>query len=129
MLGICLAFAALLAVNAVASALAAVVWRALRGRASRMSADVRARLLFTLRILPPALAAAFVFALVVPAYVLMEPAHTDEVVGLKLFLFASASAAGALLALWRVAATWRATRKFEREWMSRAEPVQIESIR
>ena len=128
MLGICLALAALLAVNAVASALAALVWRVLRGRASRTSADVRARLLFTLRILPPALAAAFVFALVVPAYVLMEPAHTDEVVGLKLFIFASASAAGVLLALWRVAGTWRATRQFEREWMSRAEPVRIEGI-
>jgi Zn-dependent protease with chaperone function len=128
MLGICLSLAALLAVNAVASALAALAWRALRGRAARMRADVRARLLFTLRILPPALAAAFVFALVVPSYVLMEPPHTDEVVGLKLLFFASASAAGVMLALWRVAGTWRATRTFEREWMSRAEPVSVEGI-
>src|ERR1700754_99755 len=128
MLGICLAFAALLAVNAVASALAAVVWRALRGRASRMSADVRARLLFTLRVLPPALAAAFVFALVVPSYLLMEPAHTDEDVGPELVLFAAASAAGVLLALWRFTRTWLATRRFEREWMSRAEPVSVEGM-
>ena len=128
MLGICLALAALLAVNACASALVALTWRAVRGRASGMRADARARLLFTLRILPPALAAAFVFALVVPAYVLMEPPHTEEVVGLKLLLFASASAAGVMLALWRVAGTWRATRKFEREWMSRAEPVEVEGM-
>lgn len=126
MLGICLALAALLAVNACASALAALVWGAMRSRASGMRADARARLLFTLRILPSALAAAFVFALVVPAYVLMEPTHTQEVVGLKLLLFAAASAAGVLLALWRVAGTWRATRRFEREWMSRAEPVSVE---
>jgi Zn-dependent protease with chaperone function len=125
MLGICLALAALLAVNACASALVALAWRAVRGRASLMRADARARLLFALRILPPALAAAFVFALVVPSYVLMEPTHTEEVVGLKLLLFASASAAGVMLALWRVAGTWRATRKFEREWMSRAEPVEV----
>ncbi len=127
-LGICLALAALLAVNACASALVTLAWRAVRGRASRMRADARARLLFTLRILPPALAAAFVFALVVPAYILMEPPHTEEVVGLKLLLFASASAAGVMLALWRVAGTWRATRKFEREWMSRAEPVAVEGM-
>jgi len=128
MLGICLALAALLAVNAVASTLVALIWRGLRGRASLMRADVRARLLFTLRILPSALAAVFVFALVVPAYVLLEPPHTEEVVGLKLFLFAAASAAGVLLALWRVAGTWRVTRKFEREWMSRAEPVSVEGM-
>lgn len=128
MLGICLALAALLAVNACASALAALAWRAMRTRAAHMSADARARLLFRLRILPSALAAVFVFALVVPAYVLLEPTHTNEVVGLKLFLFASASVAGVLLALWRVAGTWRATRRFEREWMSHAEPVIVEGM-
>lgn len=128
MLGICLALAALLAVNAVASALSALVWRVMRTRASHMRADVRARLLFTLRIVPPALAALVVFALVVPAYILLEPPHTKEVVGLKLLLIALASAAGVLLALWRVAGTWRATRKFEREWMSCAEPVSIEGM-
>jgi beta-lactamase regulating signal transducer with metallopeptidase domain len=128
MLGICLALAALLAVNAVASTLAALAWRALRGRASLMRANARARLLFTLRILPPALAAAFVFALVVPSYVILEPPHTGEVVSLKLLLLATASAAGVLLALWRVAGTWRATRKFEHEWMSRAEPVSVEGM-
>lgn len=128
MLGICLALAALLAVNAVASTLVALVWRALRGRASLMRADARARLLFALRILPSALAFAFVFALVVPSYVLLEPPHTGETVSLKLLLFASASAAGVMLALWRVAGTWRVTRKFEREWMSRAEPVSVEGM-
>lgn len=128
MLGICLALAALLAVNACASALAALVWGAVRSRAAGMRADARAHLLFSLRVLPSALAAAFVFALVIPAYVLMEPAHTQEVVGLKLFLFAAVSAAGVLLALWRVAGTWRATRRFEREWMSRAEPVSVEGM-
>jgi Zn-dependent protease with chaperone function len=128
MLGICLALAALLAVNAFASALVTLAWRAIRGRAALMRADARARLLFTLRVLPPALAAAFVFALVVPSYVALEPAHTQEVVGLKLLLFAAASAAGVLLALWRVAGTWRMTRKFEREWMSRAEPITVEGV-
>lgn len=127
-LGICLALAALLAVNAVASALAALAWRAMRTRASLMPADVRARILFTLRILPSALAALFVFSLVVPAYVLLEPPHTGETVSMKLLLFATASAAGVMLALWRVARTWRVTRKFEREWMSHAEPVSVEGM-
>jgi Zn-dependent protease with chaperone function len=129
LLGICLALSALLALNAFASALAALAWRALRRPASRMRADSRARLLFTLRVLPTALAAALVFALIVPAYVLMEPAHTEEVVGLKLYLLAAASAAGVLLALWRVGGAWRATRTFEREWMSRAVPVEVAGAR
>src|ERR1044072_4781305 len=75
--------AALVVVTAVDSAMAALAWPLMRTQASNMSADARARLLFRLRILPPALAVVFVFALVVPAYVLLEAPHTAEDVGLK----------------------------------------------
>jgi len=129
LLGICLALAALLAVNAFASLLTALVWRVVAPRSASLSAAARARLLFTLRVLPSALAAALVFALVIPSYVVHEPAHTDEVVGLKLLLLAAASAAGVLLAAVRIAATFRATRKLVREWMRNAQPVAVEGAK
>lgn len=129
LLGICLALAALLALNACASLLTAVVWRIVEPHSSRWSAAERARLLFTLRVLPSALAAAFVFALVIPAYILHEPLNTDEVAGTKLLIFAAVSAAGVFFALSRIAGTWRATRRLTREWMRHAEPVAVEGVR
>ena len=128
LIGTCLTLAALLALNACASLLTAAVWRVAAPRASGWSATARARLLFTLRALPPALAALSVFALVLPAYVLNEPAHTAETVGVKLLAVAAASAAGVLLALRRVVATWLATRRLAREWMRRAEPVAVRGV-
>ena len=129
LLGICLALAALLALNACASILSAVVWRIVEPRSRSWSAAARARLLFTLRVLPLAFATAFVFALVVPAYLLHEPPHTDEVVGTKLLIVAAISAAGVLLALSRIIGTWRATHRLTREWMLHAKPVVVEGVR
>src|SRR5204863_5373697 len=80
------------------------------------------------RVLPPALAAAFVHALVVPAYGITEPAHTDETGGARLRILAAASAAGLLAAAWRIARTWWATRVLAREWLRRAEPIAVEGV-
>lgn len=129
LLGICLALSALLMLNAFASVLAAGVWRVVALRVSRWPASVRSRLLFTLRVSPSALAATLVFALVVPAYVLNEPTNTGEIVGTKLLLLAAASAAGVLLACWRIARTWRATRRVVRDWMQHAVPVEVKGLR
>jgi hypothetical protein len=64
LLCICLTLSALLALNALASALAGVAWRALAPRVRGWDASARARLLFALRVSPPAVAAALAFALV-----------------------------------------------------------------
>jgi Zn-dependent protease with chaperone function len=124
LIGICLALTALLALNAFASVLAELGWRVLRPRAFAWAAQSRARFLFALRVLPPALSAAFAFAVITPAYILTEPAHTGETVGLKLLTLAAASAAGLLLAAWRIAGTWLATHRLAREWMRGASPVE-----
>jgi Zn-dependent protease with chaperone function len=126
LLGTCLALSALLALNAFASALAELAWRAIAPRVAGRAAAVRARLLFVLRVSPPALAAALVFALLLPAYLLHEPHDTGERVGAKLLLLAALSAAGVLLACWRIARTWLATRRLVRDWMRHAEPVATE---
>jgi beta-lactamase regulating signal transducer with metallopeptidase domain len=129
LLGICLALSALLALNAFASALAVVIWRAVTPRISQWPAAARARLLFSLRVSPSVLAVALVLSLVIPAYLLNEPLDTDERVGTKLLILACVSAAGVLLALWRIARTWLATRDLTRDWMRHAEPVEVEGLR
>jgi len=129
LLGTCLALSALLAINAFASALAELVWRAVAPRVAGRPAALRARLLFALRVSPPALAAVLVFTLLLPAYLLHEPTDTDETVGAKLLLLAAVSASGVLLACWRVARTWLATRRLVRDWMRHAEPLAAEGTR
>lgn len=126
LLCICLTLSALLALNALASALAGVGWRALAPRVRGWDAGARARLLFALRLTPPVAAAALAFALIVPAYLLHEPFDSGETVGVKLFILACLSAAGVLLAAWRVARTWMATRRLVRDWMRHAEPFEVE---
>lgn len=125
LLCICLTLSALLALNALASALAGVAWRALAPRVRGWGAAPRARLLFALRVTPPAAAAALAFSLVVPAYLLHEPADSGESVGVKLLTLSCVSAAGVLLACWRVARTWVATRRLARDWMRHAEPFAV----
>lgn len=126
LLCICLTLSALLAVNVLASALAGAVWRALAARVQGWDACTRARLLFALRVTPPAAAAGLAFALIVPAYLLHEPPDSGERVGVKLFVLACLSAAGVMLAAWRVARTWVVTRRLVRDWMSHAEPFEVE---
>jgi Zn-dependent protease with chaperone function len=128
LLGACLALAALLTLNALASACAALVWRAAAPRVARRPAAERTRFLFTLRVFPLTLAALLAFTLVVPAYVFHEPANSGEVVGAKLALIAVLSAAGVLLALWRVMRTWLATRRLARDWTRNAARVEVESL-
>jgi Zn-dependent protease with chaperone function len=129
LLGICLALSTLLALNAVASALAGGVWRVAAPRIRRWDADARARLLFALRVTPPAAAAALAFALVIPSYLLYEPPdNSGERVGTKLLALACVSAAGVVLAGWRVARTWLATRRLARDWMRHAQPVEVGGV-
>ena len=125
LLCICLTLSALLALNALASALTGAAWRVAAPRVGRWDAAARARLLFALRASPPAAAAALAFALVVPAYLLHEPADSGERVGPVLLILTCVSAAGLLLAGWRVARTWAATRRLARDWMRHAEPVGV----
>lgn len=129
LLCICLTLSALLALNALASALAGLAWRSLAPFVREWDAAPRARLLFALRVSPPAAAAALAFALVVPAYLVHEPADSGERVSVKLLVLACVSAAGVLLACWRVARTWVATRRLTRDWMRRAEPIEVEGAR
>lgn len=123
-LGICLALAALLTLNACASLLTSALWRTLRGRAENWPASARARMIFALRVFPAVIAVTCVGALLLPAYITHEPRHDVEPVSLKLAILAVISAAGLLLALWRGVAAWGATRRLINDWLRCAEPIK-----
>ena len=128
LLGICLTLAALLTLNAMASLLASALWRMVRGHAEGWTAAARARMLFAMRVFPPVIAIVCVGALLLPAYIAHEPRHVVEPVSLKLGALAATSAGGLLLALWRGAAAWVATRRLVNNWLRGAEPVRFDQI-
>src|SRR5262245_44190314 len=128
LLGTCLTLAALLTLNAMASLLASALWRLVRSRVEDWTAAERARLLFAMRIFPPALAIVCVGAVLLPAYIAHEPRHVVEPVSLKLGSLAAISAGGLLLALWRGAGAWVATHRLVNGWLRSAEPVKFDQI-
>jgi Zn-dependent protease with chaperone function len=125
LLGICLALAACLTLNIGASLAAAALWRGLKHRAERWPAATRARLLFALRVFPPSIALICVAAILIPAYVIHEPRHTEEVISPQLAMLAALSAAGIALAAWRGWKAWRGTRRLLADWQSRAAPIRL----
>lgn len=128
LLGTCIALASLLALNALLTLIATVVWRGLKRPAREWSATTRAKILFTLRTLPPASALFITAVLLVPAYVLHEPYAKAEVPGVTLLLLALVSATGITFALLRLASSWLSTRRLNRDWLRRADLVSIKSV-
>ncbi|MGA9993776.1 MAG: M48 family metalloprotease, partial [Pyrinomonadaceae bacterium] len=129
LLGFCLALALLLTINALATLATAVLWRGVGRFTQSWTAEVRAKLLFALRVVPSACALLCVTALMIPAYIAYEPLHTNEVVSAKLAALALLSFAGLSLALWRGLAAWSVTRRLISDWLRHAEPVLIEGVR
>jgi Zn-dependent protease with chaperone function len=129
LLGICLALAALLALNTLAALLTSALWRVFRARVENWPAESRARLLFALRVFPSIIAVVCVGAFLLPAYIAHEPRRAVEPVSLKLGVLAAISAGCLLLALWRGVAAWIATRRLIEDWLRAAEPVRFDQIR
>src|ERR1044072_5128702 len=115
-LGLSLLLAALLIFNSLASLLISGLWGACGRLTERWSATSRARLLFSLRILPALLAFLSVALLVIPAYVIYEPRHAAEPVSFKLGLLAFLSATGIALSIYRFLAATRATARLTPDW-------------
>lgn len=128
LLGLSLLLAALLAFNSLASMLLAGLWRVAGQFTNNWRAVNRARLLFLLRTLPVLLAFLTVALLFVPAYLVHEPRHTNEIVSFKLGLLAFLSATGIAVSIYRGIATQRATAKLTSDWLRRGKPIRIEGI-
>jgi Zn-dependent protease with chaperone function len=127
-LGICLALAALLTVNAVVSLFMTAAWRFFSRFTSGWSAATRARFIFILQTFPATAALLVVAVFLVPSYLAFEPRQTVETVGIKLGLLALFSAAGIALAFWRGIAAWLATRKLVGDWRTHSETVSLENL-
>jgi len=128
LLGLSLLLAALLTFNSVATVVIAATWR-LAGRATASwTAAARARLLFSLRILPPVLAFLAVSLLLVPSYLAYEPRHAAENVSFKLALLAIFSATGLAVSVYRGIGTHRATANLTSDWLRQGKPIVIPGI-
>jgi Zn-dependent protease with chaperone function len=128
LLGLSLLLAALLTFNSIASLVIAGLWR-LAGRATNnWTAAARARLLFSLRVLPAILAFLTVALLLAPSYLAYEPRHAAESVSIKLALLAFFSAAGIAVSIYRGIATNRATRNLTSDWLRQGKPIRIPGI-
>lgn len=128
LLGISLALAALLTINAVASLAVAGLWRLIERPMRRCSAHTRAEGLFAMRVGPPALAVISVAAFLAPSYLIYEPSSTNESVSKKLCALAIISAIGVTLALWRGFRSWLATRSLLKKWLDDATPIHLSEI-
>lgn len=129
LLGINVAFAALLIINALATLGTVGIGRLLKKPLLRCTARTRAEILFTLRIGPPAIALVSLGAFLIPSYLMHEPYVTNESVTFKLGVLAFASCIGVTLAVWRGVRSWLATRSLLNYWLVTATPIEIESIR
>jgi Zn-dependent protease with chaperone function len=128
LLGLSLLLAALLTFNSVATLIIAGLWR-LAGRATdNWTAAARARLLFSLRILPAVLAFLTVSLLLVPAYLAHEPRHAAETVSFKLALLAIFSATGIAVSVYRGIGAHRATANLTSDWLRQGKPIEIPGI-
>ena len=128
LLGLSLLLAALLTFNSVATLIIAGLWR-LAGRAiDNWTAAARARLLFSLRILPAVLAFLTVSLLLVPAYLAHEPRHAAETVSFKLGLLAIFSATGIAVSVYRGIGAHRATANLTSDWLRQGKPIEIPGI-
>jgi Zn-dependent protease with chaperone function len=128
LLGISLALAALLSVNALASMASTLLWQAIKARAQLRTAAERAQILLALRLLPGFMATAVVVVFLIPAYIVYEPRQTAEKVSFKLAAIAALSAAGLLLAGWRGFSTWLATRRLVGSWLSHSRPIRLNEV-
>lgn len=128
LLGISLTLAFLLIVNMGAAVLASAFWRLFSSLIKDVSANTRAHIIFGLRVGPLAAALVFVFAFVVPAYLLHEPENSGEVVSGKLALMALASFVAFILAALRVLRTWHVTRQVASSWQEGAVRIEIDGI-
>lgn|SRR5574341_876776 len=128
LLAISLTLSALLTVNAAMSIAVGGSWRLVRPVLRRFSAASQAEILFTLRILPPAIAIVTVTAVLLPSFIAHEPYSSGETVGPKLAALAIISAAGVALAIWRAVRSWWATQMLLGEWLRQAEPIEVSGV-
>lgn len=127
-IGISLVFAYLLTINWAVSLLSALGWRLAERRADNWRAGTRAGVIFALRVMPMTIATLTIIGLILPAYVLYEPASSGETIGWKMMIVVAVSAAGLIAAIGRIVASWWRTRRLRAEWESLSTRIDLDGI-
>lgn len=126
---LCLSFASFFVLHAVLT----VIVRAVSSYAIALSASraprAAASFLFTLRLLPAALAALFVFGLCVPSYLWLEPLVTSEQISLPCAVFGILAAAACSNAVTRSARSLMTSLRFNRLCASRGTKLRVPGVR
>ena len=125
LLGLCLFLAALLTLNAIVSSVTTLLWRALERHANNWPPVLKARAIFTLRVMPLALSLLFVLLFVLPAYLVYEPRYQVEPISFKLGILTIIAVLALGLAIWRGVRSWLVTRRLVRNWMQAATPLVL----
>ncbi len=128
LLGMSLTLAFLLIVNMAAAILAAAGWRVMSRPVRNLSVNNRARVIFMLRIGPVAAALVFISAFVIPAYLLLEPQESGEVVSGKLAIIALVSSIAVCIAIYRVCKTGMVTRRLALNWQRNATRIAVDGV-
>jgi beta-lactamase regulating signal transducer with metallopeptidase domain len=129
MLAIALCLAVMFLVLTGASVLSTAVSRLLLRRMGSITPDTKANLLFVLRLLPLALACVVTFGLALPSFLEFEPSSTKEGMGFRLMALAILGALLLLGMLARGATILHATRRAQRRWRERSEPMNVATLR
>ncbi|HYL65216.1 MAG TPA: M56 family metallopeptidase [Candidatus Methylomirabilis sp.] len=122
---VCLSFASFFVLNAACSMFILFFSNSAIHHAERKTAQLTARLLFALRVLPFVLATFFVFGLCVPSYLWLEPSATTERVGSLCVAFGALGAATWLFSVARSARILARSHLLHRDLVSSAREVQL----
>ena len=128
LLGAALTLAFLLIVNMAAAVFASMLWHFIASPVRKLSVATRAKVIFGLRIFPVVAALVFVLAFVMPAYLILEPTDSGEVVSAKLTLIAGLCLIGVCVALLRVFKTWLVTHRLMANWLANSTAVVVDGV-
>ena len=112
-------------VSALTSVLIGVAGPALTRRTARYAPAARARLLFSLCVLPAVFAFWCALGVALPVFLYFEPPGSDERLARTLIVLATAGAAMLARGAWRACASWRATDALMRGWQARGRRLQM----
>ena len=128
LLGLSLAFTAVLLLWVLFAWASRSVWIVSRKRASRWSPRERARWLFALRVGPLLGAMGYVMGVLLPAYVAHEPHVTEEPFSVSLLISAVLCLIAFCVACYRAIVAWRLTQDLLAVWQQGAERISDASL-
>lgn len=124
-LAICMSVLAFTAVSTVISLASALLVRVLSPRLERLAPQPRARAYLRLRLAPSVAGLAFVAALFLPAFILLEPRDAGETVGPQMILLVLAASLIVARCLREASLSWGATRRLVRAWLREGERLSL----